>query len=75
MRSFNKLRKYWTLKPPVYLKHQTNWNGVSITPEHQNKQVLQPVELDDEIIVITPIHQEKGSITRIFGDLLAEEMI
>lgn len=75
MRSFNKLRKYWTLKPPVYLKHQTNWNGVSITPEHEQKRVLNKIE-DDDIIVITPIHEEtKGSITRTFGDVLCDEMI
>lgn len=75
MRSFNKLRKYWTLKPPVYLKHQTNWNGVSITPEHEEKKVLHMIE-DDDIIVITPIHEEpKGTITRAFGDLLTEEVV
>ena len=71
MRTFDKLRSYWTLTPPVYLKRQPNFDGVCITPEHQTKHVLNVTEVDEEVTVITPVHT--GRITRGFGDLLAEE--
>ena len=71
--TFDKLRKYWTITPPVYLKHQDSFNGISITPEHQTKQVLKSNFIDEEVVVITPVH--KGYIQRTFGDLLAEEMV
>ena len=75
-RPFDKLRNYWTLTPPVYLKHPKHFNGVCITPLHNEKKILMP-RYDDEFVSITPIHEEKqvGSIQRTFGDLLAEEVM
>lgn len=70
---YSKLKNYWNIQKPTYLQHPQNWDGVSITPEHKAKQVLQPIELDEEIIVITPVH--KGSIQRTFGDVLCDEVI
>lgn len=75
-RTFDKLREYWTVKPPVYLKRQPNFNGITVTPLHNEKKILMP-RYDDEFVSITPIHEEKqvGSIQRTFGDLLAEEVM
>lgn len=72
---YSKLKNYWNIQKPVYLKRQANFDGVSITPEHNTKQVLKAQEVIEDVVVITPIHEEKGSITRTFGDLLAEEMV
>lgn len=67
---------YWNIQKPVYLKHQTNWDGVTVAPEHNTKQVLKAQEVIEDVIVITPIHEEpKGNITRAFGDLLTEEVV
>ena len=67
---------YWNIKKPVRLTPQPNFNGVTVTPEHNLKQVLTP-SYDTECVVITPIHETEtkaGTITRAFGDLLAEEV-
>lgn len=73
VRVYSRLKSYWNIQKPVYLKRQANFDGVSITPEHQTKQVLKQTEFDDEIVVITPVH--KGSIQRTFGDVLCDEVI
>lgn len=66
---------YGNIQKPVRLIPQKGYDGVSITPEHEQKRVLNKIE-DDDIIVITPIHEEpKGTITRAFGDLLTEEVV
>lgn len=74
-RTFDKLREYWTVKPPVYLKRQPNFNGITVTPLHNEKKILMP-RYDDEFVSITPIHETetKPHITRAWGDLLAEEV-
>ena len=75
MSPYQRLKKYWTITKPIYLKHPDHFDGVCITPEHEQKRVLNKIE-DDDIIVITPIHEEtKGSITRTFGDVLCDERI
>lgn len=67
------IRKFWDIKPPRYLKPNKRWNGVTITPAHQQKQVLQTIK--KEVIVITPIHEEpQRTITRTFGDILSDEV-
>lgn len=73
MSPIDRLWNYWNIQKPVRLVHQPNFDGVSITPEHTTKQVLETQEVDEEIIVITPIHNV-GSITRCFGDILADEL-
>lgn len=74
-RLFDKFRNYWTLTPPVYLKHPKHFNGICVTPLHNEKKVLMP-RYDDEFVSITPIHETetKPHITRAWGDLLAEEV-
>lgn len=75
MSPIDRLREFWTVTPPVRLVHQDSFNGECITPLHTEKKVLMPKN-DDEIVSITPIHEEnKGSIQRTFGDLLAEEVM
>lgn len=74
VRVYSRLKSYWNIQKPTYLKHQTNWDGVTVAPEHNTKQVLKAQEVIEDVVVITPIH-EKGSIQRTFGDLLAEEMV
>lgn len=74
VRVYNKLKEYWNIQKPVYLKRQANFDGVSITPEHNTKQVLKAQEVIEDVVVITPVHS-KGSITRTFGDVLCDEVI
>lgn len=71
---YSRLKEYWNIQKPVYLKHQSSFNGVSITPEHNTKQVLKAQEVIEDVVVITPVHS-KGSITRTFGDVLCDEVI
>lgn len=73
VRVYSRLKSYWNIQKPTDLQHPQNWDGVSITPEHQTKQVLKQTEFDDEIVVITPVH--KGSIQRTFGDVLCDEVV
>lgn len=75
MSPIDRLWNYWNIQKPVRLVHQDSFNGECITPLHTEKKVLMP-KYDDEFVSITPIHEEnKGSIQRTFGDLLAEEVI
>lgn len=75
MMAFEKIKEYWNINPPVILKHPKNWNGVTITPLHNERKVLMP-RYDSDFVSITPIHEETKSqtITRSFGDLLSEEV-
>lgn len=75
MRAIDRIRKYWTVIPPVRLKRQPGFNGISITPLHAEKTVLMP-RYEDDIVSITPIHEEesKPNIVRAWGDLLADEV-
>lgn len=69
---YHKIKRFWDIKPPVYLKHNKRWDGVTVTPIHQEKQVLQTIQDEEEIIVITPVHNRV--ITRAYGDVLKDEL-
>ena len=76
-KTYDFLYEYFTIPlPPMKLEANPYWDMIPITPEHAKKKV-EPVEDNDEYC-ITPIHETevvKGqTITRAFGDLLAEEM-
>ena len=37
---YNKLKKYWNIKKPTTLKHPKKWNGITITPTHNNNKKI-----------------------------------
>lgn len=77
-KTYDFLDKYFTILIPQKIEKQPKWDGICITPIHNEKKVKsEPIEEDDEYC-ITPIHEteHKGqTITRAFGDLLPEELV
>ena len=78
-KTYDFLDKYFTILIPQKIEKQPKWDGICITPIHnEKKDMIKPIDEGDEYC-ITPIHEtstKKGqTITRAFGDLLAEEMM
>lgn len=80
MKVYNFFDEYLTFIIPQKIEDNPSWDGVTITPIHAEVPELftNTVE-DNEEYCITPIHEETKSngqtITRKFGDLLADELI
>lgn len=72
------LYDYFTIIIPQKIEKNPSWDGVTITPLHVEVPELFNTVEDNEEYCITPVHEEtvKGqTITRAFGDLLAEERV